>query len=464
LYYGYYDYLGSLIALTNEQGQVVERYAYDPWGNRRNPNNWAQPDSRTSWIINRGFTMHEHLDQFGIINMNGRVYDPLTAQFFSPDPYIQAPGNWINYNRYLYCLNNPLKYTDPDGEFWHIIIGAAIGGVVNLVANWNNCQGFWQYAAAFVVGAGAGAATAATGGAAGAGVWAAIGVGAAGGAVTSATNNLIGQTGNNFSGMNDVNWGQVALSGCIGAANGALSVISPINIPFGESGFGLTIAPQIAIGTDGIGVGFNSTLGYNYKGFNAGVNFGGTYYISAAGTGNSGFEGRIGYGIGYQSKHFQAGIGSTYFFSGETSQLNGQVYLGGGKWRVTYENDTWAPVPGLLSPGGRESDRFRTAAVRFDMTGGRLKGLNAGLNIFTGLADRPSINGVFPGASANKYRMGVLYAGYGNARIGINSERGIRGPIQNGFHDMFNYPHFEVLNIPNRLYFGFYSSNPYTLW
>ena len=124
LYYGYYDYLGSLVALANEQGQVVERYSYDPWGNRRNPNNWTQSDSRTSWIVNRGFTGHEHLDAFGIINMNGRVYDPLTAQFFSPDPHIQAPGNWLNYNRYSYAYNNPLKYTDPSGEFIFTLLAA----------------------------------------------------------------------------------------------------------------------------------------------------------------------------------------------------------------------------------------------------------------------------------------------------------------------------------------------------
>ena len=66
--------------------------------------------------------MHEHLDDFGLINMNGRVFDPLTAQFLSPDNYIQADGNWLNYNRYAYCLNNPLKYTDPSGDFitWSI--------------------------------------------------------------------------------------------------------------------------------------------------------------------------------------------------------------------------------------------------------------------------------------------------------------------------------------------------------
>ena len=115
LYYGYTDNQGSLIALTDASGNVVEKYAYDPWGARRNPNDWTQSDSRTSFINNRGYTGHEHLDMFNIINMNGRVYDPLTAQFFSPDPVIQSGSDWKNYNRYSYCMNNPTRYTDPVG-------------------------------------------------------------------------------------------------------------------------------------------------------------------------------------------------------------------------------------------------------------------------------------------------------------------------------------------------------------
>jgi len=115
LYYGYTDNQGSLVALTDANGNVVEKYAYDPWGARRNPTDWTQKDSRTSWITNRGYTGHEHLDAFGIINMNGRVYDPATGQFMSPDPFIQSPGDWVNYNRYSYCMGNPLKYTDHRG-------------------------------------------------------------------------------------------------------------------------------------------------------------------------------------------------------------------------------------------------------------------------------------------------------------------------------------------------------------
>ena len=112
--------------MVHEGGSVIQRFAYDPWGARRDPNNWTVKDSRTSFIINRGYTGHEHLDAFGIINMNGRVYDPATGMFMSPDPYVQAPKDWLNYNRYSYCMGNPFKYTDPSGNFWlfRLITGA----------------------------------------------------------------------------------------------------------------------------------------------------------------------------------------------------------------------------------------------------------------------------------------------------------------------------------------------------
>ena len=198
------DYLGSIVAIYNQDGGIKYRAEYDAWG--------QQTLSQNDFLyFTRGFTGHEHLREFELINMNGR--------FLSPDPFIQAPENSQNYNAYSYCLNNPLKYTDPSGEFWHIVIGAAIGGVVNLIANWDECDGFWQGAAAFGIGAGAGALTAATGGA-GASIWAVGGVSAAGGAATMATNDVISQTGKNFSGIGDVNWGSVGCSAAIGGVSG----------------------------------------------------------------------------------------------------------------------------------------------------------------------------------------------------------------------------------------------------
>ncbi|MGC8825338.1 MAG: hypothetical protein ACP5PZ_12235, partial [Bacteroidales bacterium] len=51
----------------------------------------------------------------------------------SPDNNVQAPTNSQNLNRYSYCLNNPLKYTDPSGKivwFIPVIIGAIVGGYI----------------------------------------------------------------------------------------------------------------------------------------------------------------------------------------------------------------------------------------------------------------------------------------------------------------------------------------------
>jgi hypothetical protein len=48
--------------------------------------------------------------------MNGRLYDPLVGRFLNADNFIQDPTSTQIYNRYSYCLNNPLKYNDPSGE------------------------------------------------------------------------------------------------------------------------------------------------------------------------------------------------------------------------------------------------------------------------------------------------------------------------------------------------------------
>ena len=83
-------------------------------GTSRNTDNWTQELSEA--FADRGFTGHEHLPSvFGLIDMNGRMYDPKLGQFLSPDPIMQSPGNSQNFNRYSYCLNNPLLFTDPSG-------------------------------------------------------------------------------------------------------------------------------------------------------------------------------------------------------------------------------------------------------------------------------------------------------------------------------------------------------------
>ena len=116
--YLHHDQLGSVVAISDETGAVVERLAYDPWGKRRHVNGLADPlDAIVGVNTERGYTLHEHLDEIGVIHMNGRIYDPLIGRFMSADPYVTNPLELQSFNRYAYVMNNPLRYTDPTG-YW----------------------------------------------------------------------------------------------------------------------------------------------------------------------------------------------------------------------------------------------------------------------------------------------------------------------------------------------------------
>ena len=66
---------------------------------------------------NRGFTDQEAIADLGLVNMNGRIYDPVVGRFLSADPNVQFASNLQSYNRYSYASGNPLRYTDPTGYF-----------------------------------------------------------------------------------------------------------------------------------------------------------------------------------------------------------------------------------------------------------------------------------------------------------------------------------------------------------
>ncbi len=127
------DHLGSVTHVVRSDNTLEAEYSYDAWGRRRSANDWSYTlDAMDKAVFDgRGFTGHEHLLWFDLINMNGRLYDPLIARFLSPDNFVQAPDLSQAFNRYSYCLNNPLKYTDPSGEFFIIdswLIGLFSGG------------------------------------------------------------------------------------------------------------------------------------------------------------------------------------------------------------------------------------------------------------------------------------------------------------------------------------------------
>ncbi|PWB19379.1 FG-GAP-like repeat-containing protein [Flavobacterium sp. HTF] len=136
------DYQGSIIAVADQTGAVVEKRIFDAWGNITKVQDGAGNALVGLSVLDRGYTGHEHLQSVGIINMNGRLYDPKLHRFLQPDNNIQDLFNSQNYNRYGYVMNNPLKYTDQTGEIWDLVLGfffssyvhggAASGGQANL--------------------------------------------------------------------------------------------------------------------------------------------------------------------------------------------------------------------------------------------------------------------------------------------------------------------------------------------
>ncbi|HEY4788280.1 MAG TPA: RHS repeat-associated core domain-containing protein, partial [Bacteroidales bacterium] len=133
MYYVHTDHLSSLNVITDASGNIAQETSYDAWGNRRDPatlQNLTTPPANL--ITDRGFTGQEHMDAFGLINMNGRIYDPVLGRFLSPDPIVADPTSTQDYNRYSYCGNSPLMYTDPSGYIkatqYRGIIGVGGGG------------------------------------------------------------------------------------------------------------------------------------------------------------------------------------------------------------------------------------------------------------------------------------------------------------------------------------------------
>jgi len=433
LLFMYSDYLGSPAVLTDYYGNVLEKYAFDPWGNRRNPADWTQKDTRTSWQLSRGYTGHEHLDAFGIINMNGRVYDPLTAQFFSPDPYLQAPGDWLNYNRYSYCLNNPLKYTDPDGEWNWLVSG--IGFVYGYVS-YGLMNDDWG--------------------------WKALGNGA----------------------LTGVMWG-------VGYTNEvAKAGITPL-LYAGQSALTSTVnqfLPSTSIPiSNNFSIGASFGLGISPGGLVWGMNFSGTYHSGdfalTGGIGASGNMSSWGGGISYDDS------GISYYrttydnATGPDGKPNNQIVGGFGidikDFSFRLENDLNFKLLGVTI-GGDGKDRWRTSAVEFGY-----KNFVIGTSVYTNAPDEKlerdpaytskfwdklGFNATKRAYADSKVYSSPLYIGVKQGgrvtRIGLD-QPWVQDMTQNGVHlflskssPLFYTPYGEYSSAYR--YSGYY--NPYSLY
>jgi RHS repeat-associated protein len=415
--------------VTNSGGTVIAEQNFDAWGRKRNTSTWGYTgvQSVPSWLY-RGFTGHEHLPQFGLINMNGRLYDPLVGSMLSPDNNVQMPDYTQNYNRYSYALNNPLRFTDPDGEvIWAAVLaGAIIGGILNVGIEGakGNVNSFGTFLKSFGLGALQGAL---------------VGLGAP--SVAAAVGNVAGAT----------------LS----------SLLPSVQIPLFNGGIVLSLSPAILFGS-GSGIGLNLGITANTKYGSISGSLGLTGYWRHPATKTRFLEQRAGVGVVLGGEDFNIGYGSTYFGGGGIDQTVGFFRVGGKNWSLTYENDHMHPINFLnVSDGG---DRFRTTGIS-----AQVGKFNVNLNMFTGdpglkYKDRAidGADGDFLGTYrelGRQYRLGALTVGYGDYRLGWNSES-IRNVFQNNWAHKkgYSFPLFEVLKIPAGIFTTYQKRNPFTTW
>jgi len=222
----YRDWQGSVIARA-EGRDTTFYYDYDPWG-RYQTNDTTHVYPNESSVFNRGYLGQEHISCFGFINLNARLYDPVSGRFLSPDPVINTDGRFLDFNCYTYCHNNPFTYVDPNGESAVLALcigGALIGGTINLVQNWDNINGFGDGFSYFVTGAAVGtlsavAATCAPAGILGGALYGA-GVGAVSGGLLNGTNTYLAG-GDFWDGANTGFWNGFATGAITGGITGGV--------------------------------------------------------------------------------------------------------------------------------------------------------------------------------------------------------------------------------------------------
>lgn len=123
------DHLGSTRAVTSAAGEVQARRDYFPFGEeiqgdvggRTTDQRYGSNDG-----VRQRFTSAERDGETGLDFMQARYYSSTTGRFTRPDPILSSgittnPQTW---NRYSYCLNNPLSYVDPTGMWnWSVALG-----------------------------------------------------------------------------------------------------------------------------------------------------------------------------------------------------------------------------------------------------------------------------------------------------------------------------------------------------
>ena len=216
------DGLGSVQAITNSAGNVIQRYVYSSFGKllkiTDNAGNEIGPVVKTSYT----FTNRELDEESGLYYYRARYYAPDLGRFLTEDPHPGVLREPSSYNsKYSYVLNNPINGTDPEGKILPILIAGLIAGLGNAIFNSGNGQAWYvNFAVGALVGAGGAAAVGWAAGFAGANVGLGMLYGAGAGSVSSWAGQMII---NGSTDQSKINWLGVGFGAFAGAIGGGLS-------------------------------------------------------------------------------------------------------------------------------------------------------------------------------------------------------------------------------------------------
>ena len=111
VYYHTTDHLGSVRAITNMQGSVVERNGYYPFGSET-----ALGSSYPKLLDNRMKFNGKEVQttgNLGLLDYGARMYDPAIGRWTAQNPLSEK---YYSFSAYNYCVKNPVMFVDPDGR------------------------------------------------------------------------------------------------------------------------------------------------------------------------------------------------------------------------------------------------------------------------------------------------------------------------------------------------------------
>ena len=385
----YRDDQGSITELMDMQGNITYFY-YDPWGRPANANGTPYPNGyRTGKMFIRGYLSQEYYEEFGLINLNARLYNPHIGRFYTPDPVLYTDGDVFGFNPFIYGKNNPCRYVDSNGRFPVAIIPMAF---------------------------------------------------------------FSGMVGNYlYQGLVNNNWGAEAWASsiCFGFSTAvnisAANIFKPMSLfEYYATGFAKSLLDNIglnwSIDIGPVNLSFDPFMALTYSACTLnplrGIQFGAGIDVSLN-------EGDWTFSVGYGS-NFYAGFsyddgktGFSYYmnaFSKKGKQRTGKIGFHTGDFSVQWENDYF---------GFSGGDKYRSNAIEFGI-GDYFIGTNLYSIDDSGVKKNLNVSQIWPYNSDGSYKDGErvsspAYIGkyIGNKKLSVGWNHPLVGDfIQNGFHYM----------------------------